>query len=713
MRRVPLVKQRESTDCGVAALQMVFLYYNKHIDINKLRQCVGTDSLGTSMRGLEKGAKLANFEVKIIKIKDRNLKKGFTLPSIAHIMLSNGGTHYVVVTKIKNNHVYFNDPVGIRKKITIKDFNLISDGIFMLLYPESSQVDESLIGDKKNKVYKLYYNLLKKQKGIVIQAIIASLLLTGLGIIFSFFNKYLMDEIIPYKLESTLLLYCIVFFILYLLNHFLTFIRSVFLLYLSQKLDLDIVLDYFKHILRLPMNFFEIKRVGDIITRFTDSMTIKTILLEVTLGILIDVISLIISMIILMNISIELFVIICIVALFNAILIYLFKKPYENFNKKSMELNAKLNSTLIEAISNIETVKAHSYENILLEKIEEDFIPTLRLSFKQGMVTNIQSILAGLFNSIGNLILTYIGVKLIFKGDMSIGTYLSFISLSSFFMSPIMRFIALQLQIQEVQIASDRMNELLQFEEEKRSGVIVDKINEISFSNVSLRYGERKKVLNNINLTIKQGEKVAIVGKNGSGKSTLLKLLMGIRLNDQGEVKFNGLNLEDIDILNLRKNMSYIPQKADLFTGTVKDNLCMNSSVSFDKMISICKMLGCDDFISKLPHRYLTILTENINISSGEKQKIALARGVINDADILLMDESTSNMDLISEKLMYDSILEYYNNRTVIVVSHRVASIKNFDKIVVLNNGEIEAIGEHRNLLEISNTYKELVRYGV
>ncbi|MCR1961366.1 hypothetical protein CWE04_03150 [Thomasclavelia cocleata] len=445
MRRVPLVKQRESTDCGVSALQMIFLYYKKNIDINKLRRSVGTDYLGTSIRGLEKGARLANFEVKIIKIKENDLQKGFTLPAIAHITLSNGGTHYIVITKIRKKYVFFNDPIGKRKKITISDFNLISDGIFMLLYPKNNQIDESLILNKENKVYKLYYNLLKKQKLIVIQTIIASLIFTGLGIIFSFFNKYLMDEIIPYKLETTVLLYCIVFFILYLLNHFLIFIRSVFLLYLSQKLDLDIVLDYFNHILKLPMNFFQLKRVGDIITRFTDSMTIKTILLEVTLGILIDIVSLSIAMIILINLNVKLFVIICIVVFLNALLIYLFKKPYEHFNKKSMELNAKLNSTIIEAISNIETVKAHSYENVLLERIEEDFIPTLRLIFKQGILTNVQAVLAGVLNSIGNLILTYIGVNLIFKNEMSIGTYLSFISLSSYFMSPILRFISLQL----------------------------------------------------------------------------------------------------------------------------------------------------------------------------------------------------------------------------------------------------------------------------
>ena len=484
------------------------------------------------------------------------------------------------------------------------------------------------------------------------------------------------------------------------------------MLYLSQKLDLDIVLDYFNHILKLPMNFFQLKRVGDIITRFTDSMTIKTILLEVTLGILIDIVSLSIAMIILINLNVKLFVIICIVVFLNALLIYLFKKPYEHFNKKSMELNAKLNSTIIEAISNIETVKAHSYENVLLERIEEDFIPTLRLTFKQGILTNVQAVLAGVLNSIGNLILTYIGVNLIFKNEMSIGTYLSFISLSSYFMSPILRFISLQLQIQEVQIASDRMNELLQFEEEKNSGITINKINEISLSNVSFRYGERKNTLTDINLNIKHGEKVAIVGKSGCGKSTLLKLFVRICVHDQGEIKFNGLNIKDIDILSLRKKISYVPQKAEIFTGTVKENLCMNNKVNIEKIISVCKKIGCDEFISNLPHRYSTILTENINISSGEKQKIALARGVINDADILLMDESTSNMDLISEKIIYDNILEYYSDKTVVVVSHRVSSIKDFKKIIVLNNGKIEAIGDHKKLLEMSNTYRKLVKYG-
>lgn len=713
MRRVPLVKQRESADCGVAALQMIFLYYKKRVDINKLKQCVGTDCLGTTMRGLEKGAKLANFDTKVIKIKDGELKKGFTLPAIAHITLSNGGTHYVVVTKIKKNYVYYNDPIGKRRKIELKQFIMINDGVFMLLYPNNDQIDESLISNGNNKVYQLYFNLLKKQKMIVIQSIIISLIITGLGILFSFFNKYLMDEIIPYKLESTLLLYCITFLILYVLNHFLTFVRSVFLLYLSQKLDLDLVLDYFNHILRLPMSFFQIKRVGDIITRFTDSMTIKNILLEVTLGILIDIISLSIAMIILMNISTQLFFTICVIVLFNAILIYLFKKPYEYFNKKSMELNAKLNSTLIEAISNIETVKAHSYENIILEKIEDDFIPTLRLGFKQGMVSNVQAILAGLLNSIGSLIITYVGVNLIFKGNISIGTYLSFISLSSYFMSPIMRFIALQLQIQEVQIAAERMNELLQFEKEKNSEIMVDNIKELSLFNVSFRYGERKDILKNINLTIKQGEKIAIIGKNGSGKSTLLKLIMGLCINDNGEIKVNGLNMKDVDILNLRKHISYVPQKSELFTGTVKENLCMDNSSSLENIITICKKLGCDEFISRLPHRYSTVLTEQLNISSGEKQKIALARAIIYDSEVLLLDEATSNMDLKSEKEIFEVIFDLYRNKTVLVVSHRISSIKNFEKIIVLNNGEIEAIGNHKELLEKSNVYKDLVANGV
>ncbi|MDU5108115.1 peptidase domain-containing ABC transporter [Clostridium sp.] len=712
MRYKYLVKQHDITDCAAACLATVCMYYKKEITITKLRDILGTDIKGTTLLGLEDGAKKLGFDTKAIRVDKVGFKEKYTLPAIAHVITKEGLSHFVIVHKIKNDEVIILDPAKGKEKKSIDEFFKSFDGVLLLLVPNN----EFNVGKVKGQgILSKFIRLLLPQKALFAYSIITSAILTILGIASAFFNKILMDEILPYSLKNQLNIFVIGFLLLAITQVGLGAIRQHMLLYLSQKIDIPLLLGYFKHVYKLPMKFFASRKVGDILTRFSDAFTIKNILTSVSLSLIMDIVLATVSASILYVMNQKLFVVILVLTIISAALIYIFKAPYKKINLEQMEAGARLNSHIIESLKGIETIKVHAAEEKSIEKLENEYIRNLKIAFKEGVLSNIQGSISGVVSSVGNLVLMYIGARMIMNGDITLGSLMAFSTLSGYFMDPIGRLIGLQLSIQEASISLKRISEIYEVEKEQEDSEIekikLGKIDgDIELNNITFRYGSRSPVLNNISIKIPKGKKVALVGESGSGKTTISKLLLKYYTPEEGKININGYNIEELDLYNLRENISYVPQNVELFSGSIRENITLGkSNASYEEIKSACENAGCKEFIEKLPGKYDTFLEEaGGGLSGGEKQRIAMARALIKKPSFLILDEATSNLDFISEAKIFDTLFKKGKKITMLMIAHRLSTIRSCDLIYVMDKGKIVEEGNHESLLKKKGYYYKL-----
>lgn len=709
MSRYKCVKQHDLSDCGAACIATVCLQYKKEMTITKLRDMSGTDVKGTTVLGIVNTLEKLGFEAKAVRITRESFNDNFTLPMIARVLTKDGLTHFVVVHKICKNKLLIADPSYGLKNIFIDEFFNDFDGFAVFCAPTNSFIADKT---KTKGVFSRFFNLLLAQKKLFIFAIIGSIILTALGIASSFFNKILMDEILPYNLTNQLLLFCIGFGILALFNLLLGAARQHLLLHLSIKIDMPLMLGYFKHIFALPMRFFGTRRTGDILTRFSDAGTIKDIFTTITLSLIIDIILTVVSAIILFFMNKTLFAIIVIITVINAALVYVFKKPYKELNIESMEKQSALNSQIIDSLKGIETVKSFGVESETMEKLENKYISSLRTGYKTSVTSNVQGTLSGLFNNIGNLILMGVAALFVIRGDITLGSMMAFMSLSSYFMDPIGRLVSLQMQIQEANVAMKRMSELYEIEEEQENiDNLIDDFcldGSIDIKNLTFRYGSRAPVLKDVNIKINSGEKIALVGESGGGKTTLAKLVLGLWQPEEGVVSLSGYNVEELNKNLMRREVAYVPQNVEMFSGTIEENVKLgNRNATYEEIKQACKMAGCADFIENMPAKYGTYLEEaGANLSGGERQRIALARALIKKPKILILDEATSNLDFVSEARIYDMLFSL--DCTLIIIAHRISTVKRCDRVYVVDKNKIAECGTHQELLAGGGVYRKI-----
>lgn len=711
--RYTYVKQHDATDCAAACFAMVCLHYRKETTITKLRDMMGTDLKGTNLLGLAKCADELGFASQAVRVDKEGFLSKYTLPAIANIITKEGMTHFVVIFKITKKYVILGDPAKDLERMEIDEFYKNFTGAMLLLKPDNRFVSEKLKGKK---VFDRYLKLLIPQKKLFIYGIVASLLLTLLGIVSSLFNNVIYDEILPYRQENTLNMLLLVFAGVTLTQVVLSFVRQWMMVHLSIKIDIPLMLGYFEHIYKLPMKFFSTRKTGDITTRFSDAFTIKDVFTNIALTLVMDVGMALITGVILFKMNSSLFVVILFMTIISILLVFVFKQPYKKINEEQMQQSSVLNSQIIEGLRAVETIKGNANEDVEMENIEREYIRSLRISYRESMLSNVQEAISSVIGGIGNLVLMYFAIKQVMDGNITLGSMMAFMTLSGYFTDPVSRLVGLQLSIQEANISMKRISEILDYEQEQENvekGTYQEIENidgDIEVKNVTFRYGNRKPVLNNISFCIPKGKKVALVGASGSGKSTMAKLLLKYYEPENGEITVDGVDINEFTNASIRKAISYVPQTIELFSKSIYDNIRVSKmSASLEEVKDAAKAADAHAFIKKLPLQYYTFLEEAGNgLSGGEKQRIALARAFLKNNGFYIFDESTSNLDFATENIIFDMIYNKFQNKSMLIIAHRLATVKNCDEIIVMDKGEIVEKGTHQELLKKKGSYWRL-----
>ena len=737
--RYTYVRQHDTTDCAAACLAMVCLHYKKEITITKLRDMMGTDLKGTNLVGLQKAANELGFTTAAVRVDRENFLSDFSLPCIAQVITDQGLAHFVVVFKkttikdddarhkhmVKENelrqdetkkfkckdYVVIGDPANELKKISLDEFYKNFTGVLLLLNPTSEFKPGK---QKKGGMLKRYIDLLLPQKKLFIYAIISSVLITILGIVSSIFNRALMDEVLPYGLQSLLVTLILVFSVVGLTSTLISTVRQWILIYLSIKVDIPLMLGYFGHVYKLPMKFFATRKTGEITTRYSDAGTIKSVLTSIALSVVMDVVMAIGTGIILFRMNSTLFGISLFSTMLSLLLVIIFKQPYKRINEETMQQSAILNSQMIESLRGIETIKCNASEDRELENLEREYIKSLKISLRSSRISTGQSLISSLISTILGMVTTYVGIMQVLNGQMTLGGYMAFSTLSSYFTSPISDLIGMQMSIQEASISMKRLTEIMDYESEQKEDQEYTEMEQIDgdieFKDVTFRYGNRSPALNHVSFTIPKGKKVALVGSSGSGKSTITKLLLKYYEPESGEIDVNGVNLEEYSNQSVRRAISYVPQNIELFSKTIYDNIRISRpEATLDEVKAAAKKADAYEFIRKLPLQFHTFLEEAGNgLSGGEKQRIALARAFLKDSNLYILDESTSNLDFGTENIIFDMIYNQLADRSMLIVAHRLSTVRDCDLILVMDHGEIVERGTHDELLEKKGKYYEL-----
>lgn len=706
MKRYLCIKQHDITDCGAACLATVSRQYGLSTSITNIREVAGTDKQGTNAYGMVKAAEQLGFTAKAVKGNQEAFFSEFPLPAIAHVVVDGTLLHYVVIHKITKNQIVIADPAkGIVKK-TPEEFFREWTGILILLVPAQTFHTGK---DTKN-IFERFWGLLLPQKRLVLDIFAASLIITILGILGAFYFQLIIDDILPAGIEKTLTVLSIGAILLKLFSVILSVLRTQLMLYLSQKLDIALLLGYYNHVLKLPMSFFGTRKVGEIVSRFQDASSIRDAISNATLTVMIDTIMAFAGGLILFFKSKVLFAIAALMVVLYAALVLAFNKPYKMANEKQMEDNAQLTSYLVESLNGIQTVKAFNGEQTVQMETEFKFIRLLRSIFKLSCIGNTQEGVKAFVEAVGGVVILWAGAHSVLQGSMTIGSLVSFNALLVYFLDPVKNLINLQPTLQTAMVASDRLGEILDLEIEKgenqRHKVSpASLMGDISIQDISFRYGTRQFILEHFSMQIKRGQRVAIVGESGAGKTTVAKLLLNLYPYESGTITIADYALPDIQLECLREKIAYIPQETFLFSGTILENLTFGmDSLDMEEVIHCARMAQIHEFINALPLRYETHLDENgSNLSGGQRQRIAIARAMLRKPEILILDEATSNLDTVTEKAIQETLDTYCDGMTTIIIAHRLSTIRRCDRIFVMEKGKIVESGSHDELMTKSN----------
>lgn len=708
------IKQHDLRDCGAACLASVAAHFRLRLPIARIRQYASTDKKGTNVLGLIEAAQKLGFQAKGVKGTLESLEK-IPKPAIAHVQIttpSGGGLlHYVVIYKVSKTHITIMDPGdGKMHKKSIEEFVKQWTGVLVLLLPN----EEFEVRNEKISVVRRFWTLLRPHATVMLQALVGAAVYTILGLSTSIYIQKITDNVIIEGNKNLLNLLSIGMIIILVLQTIIGTVKSIFALKTGQQIDAQLILGYYKHLLKLPQQFFDTMLVGEIISRVNDAVKIRVFINDVIIGMAVNIFIVLFSFGLMFTYDWKLAAMLLAIIPFYVIIYFISNYINRKQGRKLMENSAELEAQLVESLNAATTIKRFGIEPYANLKTETNFVRLLETVFKSSktsiFIGNITDFISRLFT----ILLLWFGTTFVIDQQLTPGELLSFYSLIGYFTSPAMSLIGSNRTIQDALIAADRLFEIMDLEREATENKVEltpEMVGDIQFKNVSFRYGTRVQVFDNLTITLKKGQITAAIGESGSGKSTLMSLLQNLYPLSGGNILIGDYDIKHIHNENLRSIVSVVPQQIDLFGASVIENIALGDfEPDMQRILFICSQLGISEFVEKLPNGYNTHIGENgASLSGGQRQRLAIARALYRNPEILILDEATSALDTISEKYVQQTIQTLRSlSKTIIIIAHRLSTIKNADKILVLANGKLVQEGTHENLLYQEGVYNRL-----
>jgi ATP-binding cassette subfamily B protein len=712
-RKYACVRQHDLVDCGAAALATVALHYRRPIGLEQMRDLTGTDRIGTNLLGLLKAAEKLGFSAKGVKGAYEALPQ-VPLPAIAHVKTEDGLGHFVVLHRVKKNAVVVADPGRGVGKLTRDDFCRRWSGYLLLVAPESQA--PPALGSAPVSPWRRFRGLLAQHSPVLLEAFACAVLLTVLGLSTSYFVQHLIDSVLV-RGEGRLLNALGVGMVLVLLFRSLFgMLRQYLVAHVGRKVDLVLIAGYARHVLTLPVRFFEMRRVGEILARVNDAAKVREAISGTTLSAVVDgtVVVLLLAVLFFYDLPLALTATAFVPLLVASVMLH--HPAARRLSQDAMESSAQLSAHLVEDVSGVETVKAFGAERARAEEGEDRLVKLIEDIFSlQKLGLSINAV--GLFvTTLAGIVILWYGGHRVIAGALSLGELLFFYTLLGYLLGPLERLASVNLKLQDALVAVDRLYQVLDVEVEKLSDARKRPFRglrtSLELQDVSFGYGSRAPVLEKVNLRIPAGQTVAILGESGSGKSTLLKLLMGFYEPSEGRVAIDGTDLRDFDLESLRGGLALVSQEPFIFNGTIRDNIALGRpGATPEEVVEAARLAGLEEFIGSLPQRYETVIGERgANLSGGQRQRLAIARALVRRPEVLIFDEATSHLDTATERAIQESLKTVLAGRTVVLVAHRLSTVKEANLIYVLHRGRVVEEGTHRQLLARQGWYWALWR---
>lgn len=703
------IKQRHTKDCGPACLASVAAHYKLKVPVAFVQQLAGTDHKGTNLLGLITAANKLGLDAKAIHVKPESLTQ-IPLPAIVHVVIGES-QHYVVLYKANRKHVEIMDPaLGTMLKQSIAKFTDVWSGILVMLFPN----DNFKKGNHKVSRSFRFWQLLNPYQGIIIQTLFGAFIYTILGFSTAIFAQKITDHVLIDGNTALLHFMGVLMVIILWLRLFIGTVKSLFILRTGQKIDAHLILGYYKHLLKLPQQFFDTMRVGEMISRINDAVKIRTFISDVAIGFAVNLFIVFFSFLLMFTYYWKLALCILLVIPLYMLVYWLTHQLNKRVIRKLMEQTAELESQLVESLSAIATIKRFGLEEHTHIKTERRLIPLLRTIYRASLNSIFSGTSVEMISQLLTIVLLWAGAGYVLTHQITPGELFSLYTLVAYFIGPTAVLIGTNNTIQEAMIASDRLFEIMDLDREndrEKAVINLATIGDIHFKQVTFSYGTRGAIFEDLNLNITSGSFTAIVGESGSGKSTLAALLQNIYPIQKGHIFFGKHAIKYLDHTKIRNLIGVVPQKIDLFAGHIMDNIAVgDDDPDLDRIIDICTQLGIISFIEGLPDGFQTQLGEHgAMLSGGQKQRIAIARALYRDPEVLILDEATSSLDSTAEQHVLQTIeLLLDQQKTIIIITHRLSTIYNADKIIVLAQGKVVEEGRHAKMILANGPYYKL-----
>lgn len=728
-RSFTIYKQLDAMDCGPTCLRMIAKYYGRSIPLEYLRKKSQYGKEGVSMLGLADAAESIGLKAIGTKLTFDQLINDAMLPAIIHwdqnhfVVLSPESTKKrLVIADPAKGIVKFSKEEFLSHWISTREYGK-EKGTTLLIEPLPlfEEMDFKDAGQDQNEaiINSAYlFSYVKQHKAYFFQILLGVLSGSILLLIFPYLTQSIVDRGIDNRDIGFITIILVAQFMLLFSQTVIEFIRSQILLHISTRINISLLSGFWAKLLKLPMHFFDSKHPGDIMQRVQDHQFIESFLTGTALRTFFSIINLFVFSFVLLSYNFVIFMIFFIGSLLYLLWIILFLKFRRKLNYQRFFIASKENNATIQLIYGMQEIKLNNAENTFRWAWEGLQAGLFRLNFKNLSLTQYQQMGAFFINQGKNILITFVVANLVIEGDLTLGMMLAVQYIIGQLNGPIEQLVSFTQQAQDAKISLERINDIHSVKDEepiqKHYNYHLPEDHSIHVKNLSFTYpgAGNEPVLKNLNLILPKGKITAIVGMSGSGKTTLLKLLLKFYDSYEGEIFSGNLNFKHISPKYWRSVSGTVMQDSYIFNDTILKNITVNDEkIDEKRLLHACKISNILSFVESLPLGFYTKLgAEGHSISGGQKQRFAIARAVYNDPQFIFFDEATNSLDANNEKVILGNLQRFFEGKTVVVVAHRLSTVKNADKIVVLDNGEIAEEGTHAELALLKRKYYELVK---